>query len=917
MSSKKPTPSFDPSSFEGKWRQYWKKQGVYQPDMKSARRPYYNLMMFPYPSAEGLHVGNMYAFTGADINGRYQRMKGYDVFEPIGLDGFGIHSENYALKIGKHPKEQAKISAENFYRQLHAIGNGFAFKNTLETYDPDYYRWTQWIFVQMFKHGLAYRKKSPLNFCPSCKTVLADEQVVARVKTDKPKDTPVRQLADPGVERSVSVPVCERCGTPVEKRELEQWFFKITNYAERLLQNTFKQSFQWSAKVKIGQRNWIGKKEGINITYDVIPSDPQGVEESSDLGRSLRCGRDDILTSITCFTTRPDTNFGATFIVVAPEHPFVEKILSLPKLPKPLKQLITDYIQKAKKKNEMDRIAEGRKKTGVFTGYYAINQLTNNKMPIYITDFVLGHVGTGAVIGVPGHDLRDFEFAKEFNLPVIRVVVGKDGDKSEITNEEQVQEEEGTMVNSGFLNGKDIHEATKLIMDYMEEKGCGKRVTEYKLRDWCISRQRYWGAPIPMINCPTCGWQPVPEDQLPVLLPDLEDWKPAGTGKGPLAKLDSFVVIKCPKCGGDARRETDVCDTFLDSSWYFLRYPSVNIEHKTNNIKQKSGGGISRELPWDPEITKKWLPVTQYIGGAEHTVLHLLYARFVWMCFYDWGYLSSRGRPASGWEEPFSRFYAHGLIIAEGAKMSKSRGNVVIPDVYIAKYGADALRTYLMFLGPFDQGGDFRDTGIAGMYRFLGRVWRLVSSVILGDPSTLVYTERSRSAQDDTLRRVMHRTIKEVTEDLENFRYNTAIAHIMEYVNEISNFKFQISNEQGKELIETLLLLLAPFAPYMTEELFHLTKLDQLDKSDKLSSIHLHPWPSFDPKYLVEEEVTIVIQVNGKTREIISVKREASIVKEEVEEKAKASEKTKKHLEEKMIRKVIFVPGRLINFVVS
>ena len=849
MESKKQSSSFNPTSFEQKWRQYWEKQGVYQPDLKSAKKPYYNLMMFPYPSAEGLHVGNMYAFTGADINGRYQRMKGFDVFEPIGLDGFGIHSENYALKVGRHPKEQAKISAKNYYRQLHAIGNGFAFKNTLETYDPDYYRWTQWIFVQMFKHGLAYRKKSPLNFCPSCKTVLADEQVINGL--------------------------CERCKSPVEKREMEQWFFKITDYAEKLLQNTFKQSFQWSDKVKIGQRNWIGKKEGIIIRYQVSGSKYQ----------------------VECFTTRPDTNFGATFIVVAPEHPFVASLLNSKFNPPVGGQKLLEirsYVEKAKHKSEMDRIAEGRKKTGVFTGFYAINQLTNNKMPIYITDFVLGHVGTGAVVGVPGHDLRDFEFAKEFNLPIIRVVVGKDGDKTEVTREEQIQEEEGTMINSSFLDGKDIHEATKIIMDYLEEKGWGKRVTAYKLRDWCISRQRYWGAPIPMINCPVCGWQPVPEDQLPVLLPDLEDWKPEGTGKGPLAKLSSFVKTKCPKCGGEAKRETDVCDTFLDSSWYFLRYPSVGL--------------LDGELPWDHEITRRWLPVTQYIGGAEHTVLHLLYARFVTMAFKDWGYID--------FEEPFSRFYAHGLIIAEGAKMSKSRGNVVIPDVYIAKYGADALRTYLMFLGPFDQGGDFRDTGIAGMYRFLGRVWRLVSSVISirqlaeKNPATegsasLDLSFRKGGIRDDKMTRIMHHTIKEVTEDLENFRYNTAIAHMMEYVNKMTENREQITEEQ----IRVLLLLLAPFAPYMTEELW-----SQLTTH---SSIHLHPWPLYDPKYLVEEEVTVVIQVNGKMRETIRIQNSESEIQNKVEEKAKKLEKTKKYLEGKTIRKVIFVPDRLINFVVS
>src|SRR3989338_2618828 len=624
---------FKPSSFERKWQNIWEKDGIYQPDIATAGKPFYNLMMFPYPSAEGLHVGNMYAFTGSDICIRFKRMQGFDVLEPIGLDGFGIHSENYALKIGKHPKDQAKVSQQNFYRQLRSIGNSFAWKNTVETYDPDYYKWTQWIFTQMFKHGLAYRKKSLVNFCPSCKTVLSDEQVIDGR--------------------------CERCKTEVEKKEMQQWFFKITSYAEKLYQNTFKESFRWSGKVKTGQRNWIGRKEGINITYPIVQDSSQVTQKGSWDG----------VGTITCFTTRPDTNFGSTFVVVGPEHPFVASLLNS-KL-----NGIKEYVEKAKAKSEIERIAEGREKTGVFSGYFAVNQLTGFKMPIYVTDFVLGHVGTGAVVGVPGHDLRDFEFAKKFKLSIIRVVAGADGDKSAITKAEQVQEEEGIMINSQFLNGKDIHEATRLLMDYLEKKGWGKRVTSYRLRDWCISRQRYWGAPIPMIYCEKCNWQPVSDKDLPVLLPDLSDWKPEGTGKGPLAKAASFVKTKCPKCGGDAERETDVCDTFLDSSWYFLLYPSTR----------------SGQVPWDPEITKKWLPVEQYTGGAEHTVLHLLYSRFIWMCFYDWGYFdfSTKGRTAFGWEEPFENFYAHGLIIAEGAKMSKSKGNIVNPDTYINKYGAE------------------------------------------------------------------------------------------------------------------------------------------------------------------------------------------------------------------------------------
>ncbi len=890
-----------PSDIESKWQKVWEEKRVYQPDLTGAKRPFYNLMMFPYPSAEGLHVGNMYAFTGADINGRYKRMQGYDVFEPIGLDGFGIHSENYAIKIGKHPVEQAKISEKNFYRQLHAIGNGFAWENKLETYDPEYYRWTQWIFVQMFKHGLAYRKKSPVNFCPSCKTVLSDEQVIDGF--------------------------CERCKSAVEKKEMEQWYFRITKYAERLLKNL--ETLEWTNKVKVGQKNWIGKKEGINITYDI--------DETSE--------------KVTVFTTAP-VNFGMTFLVLAPEHVLVTKMIEGKlKIPSENRLEVEKYVNSIKQKKDFERIAQGKEKTGAFTGLYAINGINGKKVPVWVSDFVLGHVGTGAVQGCPGHDLNDFQFAKKFGLPIIRVIVGQDGDMTDIDREEQVIEKgaKGKFVNSEFLNGLEFSEGLHKTMDFFEEKGMGKRVIEYKLRDWCISRQRYWGAPIPMIYCQDCadkglgwlslhqdnshvsrikyqvsginkkdknirntkyvilntenmrGWYPVPDDQLPVLLPaNVQDWKPEGTGKGPLAKLKDWVSVACPSCGEAARRETDVCDTFLDSSWYHMRYPSVNSQQTTDNIKQKN----NPQLPWDPQITGKWLPVTQYIGGAEHTVLHLLYARFVAMVFKDLGKID--------FEEPYSNFYAHGLIIAEGAKMSKSRGNVVIPDAYIAKYGADTLRTYLMFLGPFDHGGDFRDTGIAGMYRFLWRVWRVVYESL--SPKSPKSPKLLKSLkQEDGLKRIMHHTIKEVTEDMENFRYNTAIAHIMEYVNHLTDNIQHLTMEN----IKTLILLLAPFAPHMTEELWQ--QLHSFPKQPKLLkkliSIHKTSWPVYNPKYLVEDEVTIIIQVNGKTRTTLKVKSEVGNIQKEVEVEAKKSEKVQKYFSGKSIRKVIFIPGKLVNFV--
>ncbi|HSW47529.1 MAG TPA: class I tRNA ligase family protein, partial [Candidatus Saccharimonadales bacterium] len=677
---------FNPQTIEPKWQSIWENEGIYHPDLSSAKRPFYNLMMFPYPSAEGLHIGGVRTFAGVDIYGRFKRMQGHDVFQPFGLDGFGIHAENYALKIGENPMDHATVTEKNFYRQIREAAIGVDWGRTVETYKPDYYKWTQWLFVELFKSGLAYRKKSPVNFCPSCKTVLADEQVIDGK--------------------------CERCSSVVEKKNLEQWFFRITNYADRLLSNI--EDLDWTEKVKIAQRNWIGKKEGIEITYSVIASESEAISLTDDSNKKIAASplapRNDKLF-VTVFTTRPDTNFGATFIALAPEHALVGEILKQVQDDK--KKEIEEYVDATKKKTEIDRQAEGREKTGVFTGFYATNQLTGYKMPIWVSDFVLMGFGTGAVVGVPGHDTRDFEFAQKFGLKVLRVVVGKDGDESPITKIDQVQEEEGMMINSEFLNGLDIHKATEKIMDYIQEKGFGKRKVTYHLRDWLISRQRYWGPPIPMIFCENCaqkgdswftsdeakkqkesgirnqesgreavGWYPAQD--LPVKLPRIEDFKPLGTGNSPLGNHPEFYKVKCPHCGKDARRETDVSDTFLDSAWYFLRYISTEFD----------------DVPFDKTRAKKWLPVTMYIGGAEHSVLHLLYARFITMFIKDIGLIQ--------FEEPFKRFYAHGLIIKDGAKMSKSKGNVVGPDLYIKKYGADTLRMYLHFLAPFSQEGDFR-----------------------------------------------------------------------------------------------------------------------------------------------------------------------------------------------------------------
>ncbi len=877
-SQKKNESIYNIGEIELKWQRIWEEEGIYQPDMENAKRPFYNLMMFPYPSAEGLHVGSVFAFSGVDIYGRFKRMQGNDVFEPIGLDGFGIHSENHAIKTGTHPMEHARRTEENFYRQLHSIGNGFDWSHKLETYDPHYYKWTQWLFTELFKEGLAYRKKSPVNYCPSCKTVLADEQVIDGE--------------------------CERCSDAAEKRELEQWFFRITKYADRLLTNIEK--LNWTEKVKIAQRNWIGRSEGARIEFKV---------QSSKF-------------KVEVFTTRPDTLYGATFLVLSPEHPLTASLAS---------KEVKDYIKSIEGKSDQDRIAAGKEKTGVFSGLYAVNPVNQEKIPIWIADYVLMGYGTGAIMAVPAHDGRDFEFAEKFGLEVKRVVTGEDGDTSPIAIIEQVQEEEGKMVNSGFLDGMNIHEATEKIMDHMEEKGWGKRETTFHLRDWLISRQRYWGPPIPMIYCESCassgdswfttsegkeqqrskikdqrskiiensahdmrGWYPVEEKDLPVKLPYIEDYKPVGTGKAPLANYPDFYKTKCPACGHSAKRETDVSDTFLDSAWYFFRYISTGC----------------RDAAFDKKLAEKWLPVNSYIGGAEHAVLHLLYARFITMVLFDLGHIS--------FEEPFKKFYAHGLIVKDGAKMSKSRGNVINPDEYIRKFGADTLRMYLHFLGPFDAGGDFRDTGIEGMHRFLKRVYTLFRK----DQRSLRQGSGQAKIKDQKLNeealRMMHGTIVGVTEDMEHLRYNTAIAKLMSYYNFLA-LRLRSGQAISDEEAEVYLKLLAPFAPYMTEELFQMIHADDWRIStdqpksarNQWQSIHKQPWPKSNSKYIQEDIVKIPVQVNGKLRDMLKVESSKLKVENYVEGEAIKSGKVAIYLKGKKIRKVIYVPGKVINFVVG
>ncbi|MEO8577780.1 MAG: leucine--tRNA ligase, partial [Gemmatimonadales bacterium] len=804
------TPGYDPSAIEQKWQESWKEAKTNVTDVANAPDPFYALMMFPYPSAEGLHVGNLFAFVGNDIYGRFQRLQGHNVFEPLGYDAFGIHSENYALKVGKHPMDLIPQNIANFRRQLERAGLMVDWTHSLSTTDPDYYRWTQWVFLQLLKQGLAYKKQAAVNWCPSCKTVLANEQVIGGA--------------------------CERCDTPVEQRFLSQWFFRISDYSARLLSNLDK--LDWSETTKTAQRNWIGRSEGAELTFAVA-------------GKSNE--------SIRVFTTRPDTVFGATYLVMAPEHPLV------PALTNSLyKSAVDQYLTRSAKQDVVAR-KSNTEKTGVFTGAHAINPATGKNIPIWISDYVLMEYGTGAIMAVPGHDERDFEFAQVFGLPIVRVVVGEGEDPSTQLTEAFTENERGIIVNSGEFDGTTVATAKRDIVTMLEQKGAGKPVVNYRLHDWCISRQRYWGPPIPIIYCDDHGAVPVPEKDLPVVLPYVDDFKPDDSGISPLARHEDWYRVPCPECGKMSRRETDVSDTFLDSAWYFLRYPSVGID----------------EVAFDAAITKKWLPVDSYIGGNEHAVLHLLYSRFITMVLSDMGIID--------FEEPFTRFRAHGLIIRNGAKMSKSKGNVVIPDHYIEKWGADAFRTYLMFLGPFEEGGDFRDASISGVKRFLDRLWASVA--VACDSAT-----PDRPADEDVMRK-LHQTIQKVGDDIPKLSYNTAVAAMMEYMNALRRGERTPSRAE----VEPLVQLVSPFAPHIAEELW--------EKMGKTGSVFDARWPSYDPGLIAADKIDLVVQINGKTRGKLSVARD--IGQDDAVVAALAEDSMAKFLSGEP-KKIIFVPGRLL-----
>jgi leucyl-tRNA synthetase len=811
--------SYNPQAIEQKWQQRWEDDRLYEAADDDPRPKWYALSMFPYTSGD-LHIGHWYAEAPADVHARFKRMQGYNVLHPMGFDAFGLPAENAAIKRGIHPFTWTMQNIANMRRQLKSIGAIYDWTREVITCLPEYYKWTQWFFLKLYEAGLAYRGKAPVNWCPHCQTVLANEQVIGEG-------------------------VCERCETPVIRRELEQWFFGITRYADELMQHD---GLDWPERIKSMQRNWVGKSVGAEIAFAL---DHPGVEEKE----------------IRVFTTRPDTTFGVTFMVLAPEHPLVARLTAPDR-----KAEVEEYIARSRRQTEIERLSTEREKDGVFIGAYVKNHLNGESVPIWIADYVLLSYGTGAVMGVPAHDERDFAFAQKYNLP-IRVVVAPPGWQGEEL--EQAYVEAGTMVNSGQFDGLPSEQGAAAITDFLEKNGQGKPAVSYKLRDWLISRQRYWGAPIPMIYCPDCGIVPVPEKDLPVLLPEDAEFKP--TGESPLKYNEAFVNTTCPSCGGPARRETDTMDTFMCSSWYFFRYTSPHCD----------------TAAFDTAKVRRWLPVDLYTGGAEHAVMHLFYARFFTKALRDMGLID--------FGEPFTRLFNQGVIIVERQKMSKSKGNVITPDEYVSELGADAVRAYLMFIGPWEQGGEWNDSGISGISRWLNRIWNLVTEGYKGGDSARIKAESELS-------RITHQNIRRVTNDLERLHFNTMISALMEFSNYLAKVREtgSVDDSDWEKSIDTLMLLLAPTAPHLAEELWQQTGHDY--------SIHNQPWPKWDPELAEDEEITLVVQVNGKLRDRVTAP--ASINEAEAKNIALNSARVKNHLEGRETVKVIYVPGKLVNIVV-
>lgn len=815
---------------EKKWQQRWEESGAFQVTEDPEKQKYYCLVMFPYPSGK-LHMGHVRNYAIGDVIARFYKMQGFNVLHPMGWDAFGLPAENAAIKNRIPPAKWTWDNINNMRSQLKSLGLSYDWSREVATCHPDYYRFTQWLFLQLYHNNLAYKKKQAVNWCPSCATVLANEQVVAGR--------------------------CERCDTEVEKKDLEQWFFRITAYADRLLEDLEKIP-GWPEKVKLMQTNWIGRSFGAEVSF------------TTENGKEIRV-----------FTTRPDTIFGVTYMVLAPEHPLVEELIK----DKAEAEKVREFVDKVKKQSEIERTSAEGEKEGVFTGAYAINPISKEKIPIWVANYVLMEYGTGAVMGVPAHDQRDLEFARKYHLPVKVVIqpLGRDLDGATIT---EAYSEPGIMVNSGEFDGMDSEVARLKIIECLKEKGLGEEKVNYRLRDWLISRQRYWGAPIPIIYCDHCGIVPVPEKDLPVLLPLDVAFEP--TGESPLLKIESFINTTCPQCGAPARRETDTMDTFVCSSWYFLRYCSPRDER-----------------PFDPEKVAYWMPVDQYIGGVEHAILHLMYSRFITKVLYDLKLIPV--------DEPFTNLLTQGMVLKDGFKMSKSKGNVVSPEEIIENYGADTARLFILFAAPPERDLDWSDQGVEGAYRFINRVWRLVQRVAPEIKEKMEWDVASLSSAEKDLRRMIHRTIQRVEDDIKTrFNFNTAVSAIMELTNALYHYVDGIEQEKWhkgvlREGLTTLALLLAPFTPHFAAEIWEVLGNE--------GSVHDQQWPQVDRGALKEEEITIVVQINGRVRDHIQVP--VGLDNKRMEEVVLSQPKIVNLIQGKELVKVICVPNKLVNLVVK
>ncbi len=800
--------SYDFKSIEAKWQKHWEENETFKAGTDKSKPKCFLLVEFPYPSGQGLHVGHPRSYTALDIVARKRRMQGYNVLYPMGWDAFGLPTENYAIKNKIHPRIVTENNVANFKRQLKMIGFSFDWSKEINTTDPNYYKWTQWIFLQLFKKGLAYKQEMPINWCTGCKVGLANEEVVNGV--------------------------CERCGSEVVQKNKSQWMLKITEYADRLIKDL--DETDYIEKVKIQQKNWIGRSEGAEVDFKIDGSDEK----------------------ITVYTTRCDTLFGATYLVLSPEHELLKKL----KIENP--DEVAEYVSAAAKKTEFERTELAKDKTGVeLKGVKAVNPVNGEKLPVWISDYVLTTYGTGAIMAVPAHDTRDHDFAVKFGLPIIEVVGGGE----DVQKEAYTDVASGNMVNSGFLTGMTVKEAIPAMIKYLEDNHIGKRKVNFKLRDWVFSRQRYWGEPIPLVHCEKCGWVPIDESELPLKLPEVDNYEPTDNGQSPLAKIDSWVNTKCPKCGGDAKRETDTMPQWAGSSWYFLRYIDP---HNDKALAAK-------------EEMDYWMPVDWYNGGMEHTTLHLLYSRFWYKFLYDCGVVPTK--------EPYVKRTSHGMILGEnGEKMSKSRGNVVNPDDIVNDFGADTLRTYEMFIGAFDQSTPWSQQGVRGCFRFLERVWGLQFML----DGSMEYSKENESA--------MHKTIKKVSDDMEKMKFNTAIAALMSLVNEF--------NKNGKVTrgeFKTFLQLLNPIAPHITEELWSMQEFG--------GEIAYHPWPEYDESKTIDDEIEIVLQINGRVKDKMMIPN--GLDRTTMEEFVRNSGKIDEVAEGRNVAKVVCVPGKLVNLVVK